>query len=182
MYDFSKIKERGEETKEWLKKETASLRAGRATPALVEDILVDSYGVKTPLKHVASISVEDARTLRIAPWDASVLVEIEKAISNSSLGVQPIADEKTVRIALPELTEERRTSLIKLLNEKMEKSKITIRQERDEVRKDIQTKEKDGEISEDEKYRFEEELQKLVDGINKDFEDIAKRKEEEIRS
>ncbi|NOY35746.1 MAG: ribosome recycling factor [bacterium] len=182
MYDFSKIKNRGEEIKEWLKKEYSVLRTGMATPALVENLPVDSYGVKTPLKHIAAISVEDARTIRISPWDASSLKDIEKAIAVSNLGVQPIADKETIRVALPELTEERRKSLVKILNEKLEEAKISLRQERDEIWKDIQEKERAGEITEDDKYRFKDDLQEIVDGIVKDLEAAAKRKEEEIKS
>ncbi len=179
-YDFLGIKNNGEEIKEWLKKETSSLRTGRATPALVENIMVDSYGTRTPLKHVASIAVEDARTIRITPWDAGVLKNIEHSITTSSLGIQPIADKQSIRIALPELTEERRKSLIKLLNEKLEEAKVSLKLKREEEWKDIQEKERNGEISEDDKFRFKEELQKIIDKVSADLEEIAKNKEEEI--
>jgi len=182
MYDFSRIKNRGEEIKEWLKKEYSALRTGRATPALVENLPVDSYGVRTPLRHLAAISVEDARTIRISPWDTSSLKDIEKAIAVSNLGVQPVADKETIRVVLPELTEERRKSLVKILNEKLEEAKISLRQERDEVWKDIQEKERAGEITKDDKYRFKDDLQDIVDGITKDLETTANRKGEEIKS
>ncbi len=182
MYDFSQIKNRGGEIKEWFKKECSVLRTGRANPALVENLLVDSYGVKTQLKHIAAISVEDARTIRISTWDNSSLKDIERAIAVSNLGVQPIADKETIRVTLPELTEERRKSLIKILNEKLEEAKISLRQERDEIWKDIQEKERAGEVTEDEKYRFKDDLQEIVDGIVKDMEEAAKRKEKEIKS
>ncbi|MBU3925802.1 ribosome recycling factor, partial [Patescibacteria group bacterium] len=162
------------------KKETVSLRTGRATPALVENIMVDSYGARTPLKHVASIATEDARTIRITPWDAGILKGIEQAISASSLGIQPIADKQSIRISLPELTEERRKSLIKLLGEKLEESRISLRLKREEVWKDIQEKEKNGEMSEDDKFRFKDELQKIIDKISLDLEEITRNKEKEI--
>ena len=182
MYDFSQIKKRGEEIKEWFKKECAVLRTGRATPALVENILVESYGARTPLKNIASIGVEDAKTIRIAPWDASVLKDIERAISVSNLGVQPISDKDSVRVRLPDLTEERRGMLIKTLNAKLEEAKISLRKERDEVWRDIQEKERSGELTEDDKYAFKDDLQKIIDAISNDLEGAAKAKEEEIKN
>lgn len=181
-HDFSSIKNKGEEIKEWLKKETASLRTGRATPALVENIMVDSYGTRTPIKHAASITAEDARTIRITPWDASLLKNIEHSISISTLGVQPIADKQSIRITLPELTEERRKSLIKLLNEKLEEARVSLRLKREEEWKDIQEKERRGEISEDDKFRSKDELQKIIEKISDEMEGIAKNKEREILS
>ena len=179
-YNFSKIKERGEGIKECFNKETASLRTGRATPILVEDILVTSYGAKTPLKHVAAISVDDARTLRISPWDTSVIKDIEIAIAASPLGIQPLVDQQTIRVVLPELSEERRKSLVKILSDKLEESRISIKKEREEIWRDIQDKEKSGELSEDEKFRLKDELQKIVDDFNKDLENMSEKKRSEI--
>lgn len=179
-YDFSRIKNKSEEVKNHLKKEILSLHSSRANPALVEDILVDSYGTKMPIKHIATISVEDARTLRITPWDISVLKNIETAISASNIGSQPIADKQSVRIVLPELSEERRKAIIKVLSEKLEEAKISLRQERDEVWKDIQEKERQGEIPEDDKFRLKDELQKIIDRANEELEEIAARKRQEI--
>jgi len=181
-YDFSRIKNEGDRVKDRFKQEVASLRTGRATPAMVEDLMVDSYGTKTPLKHLAAISVEDARTLRISPWDASTMKNIESAISSSSLGVQPIADKQTIRISLPGLTEDRRKLLIKTLSAKLEEARIPLRQERDKVWKDIQEGERAGEIPEDFKFRFKDELQKIVDKVSADLEEMSKRKEQEIMS
>ncbi len=181
-YDFSQIKNRGEGIKEWFKKECAVLRTGRATPALVENLPVDSYGAKVPLKQVASIGVEDARTIRIAPWDASMLKNIESAITNSNLGAQPVADKDSVRVRLPELTQERRQTLIKHLHEKLEEAKISLRQERDEVWKDIQERERGGEIAEDDKYRFKDELGKIISEAGEELDKTAKAKENEIKS
>ena len=181
-YDFSKIKSEGERVKDRFKQEVASLRTGRATPAMVEDLMVDSYGTKTPLKHLAAISAEDARTLRISPWDASTMKNIENAISVSSLGVQPIVDKQTIRISLPGLTEDRRKLLVKTLSAKLEEGRISMRQERDKVWKDIQEKERAGEIPEDFKFRFKDELQKIVDKVSADLEEMSKRKEQEIMS
>ena len=132
--------------KDRFKQEIGALSAGRANPAMVENLLVDSYGAKTPLKHIAAISVEDARTLRIAPWDISVIKNIESAISASNLGVQPIADKQSIRISVPGLTEERRKALVKTVSAKLEEARISMRQERDKVWKDIQEGERNGEI------------------------------------
>lgn len=181
-YDFSKTKNRAEEIKDWLKKEVSSLRTGRATPALVENLLVSSYGALVPIKNIASISVEDPKTILITPWDSTMIKSIESAISSSSMGIQPVADKQSVRVVLPELTEERRKSLVKILHEKLEEARVSLKLERDESWKDIQEKERKKEISEDDKFHFKDELQKMVDLASKDFEEIAKRKEEEIKS
>jgi len=181
-YDFSKIKKRAEETQNWFKEEISLLRTGRATPALVENIKVDYYGSKSPLKGVASISVEDVRTLRVKPWDRESIMQIEQAVRASELGIQPITENDTVRIIFPELTEERRKSLLKLLNDKLEEAKISLRRERDEIWRDIQDKEREGEISEDDKYRHKDELQKIIDDAGEELEATAKKKEVEIKN
>jgi len=181
-YNFSKLKTKTEDIKIWFKGEISTLRTGRATPAFVENIIVESYGAKTPLKHIASITTENAQTLLITPWDAGLLKDIETAISSSNLGVQPIAVEKSVRISLPSLTEERRDSLIKLIGEKMEKAKISLRAERDDTWKNIQEEEKEGLMSEDDKFRAKDEMQKIIDDTTKEFKEIADKKEVEIRS
>jgi len=181
-YDFSKIKNGGIRITERFKQELGALRTGRANPSMVENILVESYGSKTPMKHIGNITVEDPKTLRITPWDASMLKNIESAISASSLGVAPIADKQSVRVSMPALTEDRRKVLAKTLSAKMEESKISLRQERDHIWKDIQEKERSGEIPEDYKFRFKDELQKIVDKISGDLEEMAKRKEQEIMS
>jgi len=181
-YDFSKIKTKAEEVKEHLRREFFSLHGSRANPALIENIIVHSYGTKLPIKHVATISVEDARTLRITPWDTAVLKNIETAISTSNLGCQPIADKQSVRIVLPELSEERRKSIIKILSEKLEEARVVLRQERDEVWKNIQEKEREGKIPEDDKFRFKEELQKIIDKATEEMEEIAGRKKQEVEN
>ncbi|MBU0596614.1 ribosome recycling factor, partial [Patescibacteria group bacterium] len=147
---------------EHLKSEVATLRTGRATPALVEDIIVDAYSIKQPLKAVASIMVTDAKTLTIDAWDKSLIPAIESAMAKSQLGFNPVNDGKVIRLPLPELTQERRQELIKLLHQKLEHARIAIRQIREEVRQDILKAEKDKEIGEDDKYGFQEELDKLV--------------------
>ncbi len=180
-YDFSKFKKKAGETEDWFKLEISRLRTGRASPALIEDIKVDYYGAKTPLKGIAAISIEDARTLRVKPWDAEALLAIEQAIKSSELGIQAITEKDVVRVIFPLLTEERRNSLMKVVREKLEEARIVLRRERDEVWRDIQDKERKGEISEDDKFRGKDELQKLIDGSTDKLDEVTKKKEQEIK-
>ena len=181
-YDLSPVKKKLPEIKEWLKKELSLLRTGRASPALLDNIVVDYYGAKQPLKHLGAISAEDARTLRIKPWDVSLIHQIEQEIRYSDLGLQPIAEKDSLRIIFPELTQERRRTLLKITGEKLEQARISLRKLRDEHWRDIQDKEREGKISEDEKFRLKEELQKLVDGTVKEMEEMVSAKEKEIQS
>lgn len=181
-YDFSNLKKHIEDTKAWLKDEYVSIRTGRAAPALLDNVKVDAYGSKLPINQVGNVTVEDARTLRVLPWDPSQVKEIESAIMTADLGVSATSDEKGVRVSFPELTAERRDQLVKLVSDRLEKARISIRNERDEVRSDIQKKEKSSEISEDEKYKYMEELQKLVDAANKELEEMAERKEKDVQN
>jgi ribosome recycling factor len=181
-YDLSPIKKKLPEIEEWMKKEMSLLRTGRASPALLDNISIDYYGAKQPLKHVGAISVEDARTLRIRPWDLSLIRQIEQEIRNSSLGLQAIAEKDSIRIIFPELTEERRKALLKVLSEKLEQARISLRKLRDEYWRDIQEKEREGKISEDDKYRLKDDLQELIDEIQKKLEEMVRVKEKEIQS
>lgn len=158
------------------------MRTGRATPALVENLEVDYYGSKTPLKAVAAISSSDPRTLEIKPWDKNAIQPIEKAIQSSSLGLNPVTDRDVIRLSIPSLTEERRKELTKLLGKHLEEARIQVRREREEALKEIDRKEKAKEISEDEKFRQKNEVQKQVDEINKKIEDLGSAKEREIMS
>lgn len=181
-YNFENLKAKIEDVKTWLSAEYAGLRTGRATPILLDSIYVDSFGAKTPIKHIAAIVTEDARTLRISPWDKSQIAGIEKAIAEANLGVSTAPDDSSIRVIFPDLTAERRTALIKLAGEKLEEAKVSIRKEREKTWTDILAKEKEGELSEDEKFRLKDELQKVVDdGINK-LEEMNKHKETEIQN
>jgi ribosome recycling factor len=180
VYDLSPLKNKLPEIKEWLKKELSLLTTGRASPALLDNIAVDYYGAKQPLKHVGAISAEDARTLRIRPWDSSLISQIDQAIRNSSMGLQAIAEKDSVRVIFPELTQERRKALLKTVSEKLEQARISLRKIRDEYWREIQDKEREGKISEDNKYRLKDELQELIDEIQKKLEEMAKTKEKEI--
>lgn len=179
-YDFSSFKKRVNGVEEWLGNEFLGIRTGRATAALLDSVLVDSYGAKTALKHVANISVEDARSLKITPWDNSLVKSIETAIAASNLGVSTAPDSVGVRVIFPDLTSDRRAQLVKLVGQKLEDARVSLRKEREAVWEDIQTKEKDKAISQDEKFKYKDDLQKLVDEGNNKLEAMAAKKEQEI--
>ncbi len=179
-YDFKPFEKKITEITERLGRELSGIRTGRATPLILDGVQVESYGTRMNLNQVANISVEDARTLRVAPWDASQAKEIEKAITVANLGVSVGADEKGVRVFFPDLTSERRVALVKLAKERIEEARTSLRHERDEVWSDIQKKERDGDIPEDDKFRFKDEMQKRVDAANASFDEALERKEKEI--
>ena len=180
MYNFSKLNEKAKEIHDWFGRELGGLRSGRATPAVLDTVLVESYGSKMPIKHVATVSLEDARTLRITPFDVSLSKEIEKAITLANLGLSVSVDDSGVRVGFPDLTSERRTSLLKVAKEKLEAARINMRKVRDEILKDIEAKEKEGGMGEDEKFRLKKEVDKLSDAENKKLQDAFDRKEKEI--
>lgn len=160
--------------------EASKIRTGRAHPGLVDNLMVDYYGTKTPLRQIASISIPEARQILIAPWDKGSLVLIEAAIRESDLGLNPGNDGVALRITLPALTEETRKNLVKSLNQRVEEARIAVRNIREEVWKDIQELEKAGDISEDDKFSGKEDLQKVVDEYNQKLETLRKKKEEEV--
>lgn len=164
------------------KTDIASIRTGRATPALVEDIVVDAYGQRMHVKELASMSVPEPRTLVIQPWDKGVVSAIEGAIRKSELGLSPVVDGQIIRLNIPPLTEERRKEFIKLLKQKTEEARIKIRRIREEIWHKVQTMEHAHEISEDEKFKAKDDLQKLVDEYNKKIEELEKKKEAELIS
>lgn len=179
-YDFKPFEKKIGDITDKLKRELSGIRTGRAAPAILDSVLVESYGTRMPISQLASVGVEDARTLRIAPYDQTLSKEIEKAITMANLGVSVGADEKGVRVSFPELTSERRAGLVKLAKEKVEEIRAALRMARDEVWSDIQAQEKEGSISEDEKFRFKDEMQKRVDAANNQFDEALERKEQEI--
>lgn len=165
-----------------LKNEITGLRTGRATPALVEDIIVEAYGVKQALKTIAAITVADAKTITVDPWDKSVIQNVETAIRNSQLGINPVNDGKLIRLPLPELTQERRAELIKVLHQKLEQARIAIRKIREEVRDNISKMEKANEIAEDERFNLQDELDKLVKEYNEKVKEVGDEKERDINT
>jgi ribosome recycling factor len=179
-YNFQPFKTAADEALNWLQKEFSGIRAGRSNPSILDGVQVESYGSRVPINQVAGITVEDARTIRIKPWDASVVKNIDVAIRESNLGLSVAVDGEGLRVSFPELTADRRIGLIKLSKQKLEEARITLRGEREKVLKDLDKQEKDGEMSKDEKQRYRDELQKLVDDTNRKFDDLAAKKEKEI--
>ncbi len=167
---------------EFLKNDISSLRTGRATTALVEDISVEAYGVRQPLKAVGTISVPDPKTVMVTPWDKSQLQNIEKAIRDSSLGMNPVNNGTQIILSLPELTSERRAELIKVLHSKLENARIAVRKIREEARDDIDQAEENKAIGEDEKYKLQEDLDKLVKEYNEKIKQVGEAKEKEINT
>jgi ribosome recycling factor len=178
-YDFSGLKNHIKETEEWLTRELAGVRTGRATPTLLDSVRADAYGSRMPLKELGSISVEDARTLRVIPWDKGLVKAIEKGITDANLGIGVSVDDQGLRVSFPELSSERRQQLTKLAGEKTEQARITLRGHRTDAIKEIDALEKDG-MSEDQAKRDKAELQKLIDAGNDSLAKLLARKEEEI--
>jgi ribosome recycling factor len=163
-----------------LGREFAGVRTGRANAALLEHVRVDYYDTPTPLNQVASISVPDARTLTIQPWDQSVLTKIERAIQKSDLGLTPANDGKLIRLSIPPLNEERRKQLAKSVGKLAEEARVAIRNVRREAKEKIKALLKDKKISEDDERRSETELQKLTDRSTQKVDELLKKKEQEI--
>ncbi len=174
------LKQKMEKILSRLREEAAFLRTGRATSALVEHIEVDYYGVKTPLKALAAIAVPDARQIMIQPWDKNAVQPIERAIQASTLGLAPITDHDAIRLAIPQLTEERRHDLGKLLGKMTEEARIHVRRDRDDALKAIEHQFKAKEMGEDERDRQKKDAQKIIDEMNKKIEEFVATKEKEI--
>lgn len=179
-YDFSKLDGAIKETEEWLAREYTGIRTGRATPTILDIVKPDAYGTRTPMTQLANVSVEDARSLRITPWDKSLMKSIEKAITDANLGVGVSSDDMGLRVTFPELTSERRVMLIKLSREKLETAKVTLRGHRTDAIKDLEAAEKEGGMGEDDLKRLKEEVQKKIDKGGEALEAQAKRKEAEV--
>lgn len=172
--------ERMEKAINALKKDLATLRTGRATPALLDKILVDYYGVPTPINQMANISAPEPRLLVIQPWDKSVLGEIDKAIMKSDLGLNPNNDGTVIRLSIPQLTQERRAELVKLCKKKAEDGRVAIRNIRRDANEQLKDFEKSHDISEDDFKRGQDEVQKLTDKFIKEVDNILEMKEREI--
>jgi ribosome recycling factor len=163
-----------------LLEEATKIRTGRANPGLVENLVVDYYGTRTPLKQIANISIPEARQIMIQPWDKGALGAIETAIRESDLGLSPSNDGLGIRLVLPQLNEETRKDLVKVLGNKAEEARISVRNIREDLWKEISALEKDAAISEDDKFIGKDLLQKHVDEYNNKIEDIRKKKEADI--
>jgi ribosome recycling factor len=179
-YDFKTLDTKIAAAREWLGKEYRGLRTGRASPAILDGVSVSAYGGTVPLKQAANIVTEDARTLRIAPFDPSLVKDIERAISAANLGVGTATDSSGIRVTFPELTGERRQEFVKLAKAKLEEARTTVRLAREEAWKDVQTREKEGTLTEDDKFALKDELQKKIDKANGELEAAFDKKEVEM--
>ena len=179
-FDLKPFDTKAVAAKNWLAKEYRGLRTGRASPSVLDTIQVPAYGSIVALKGTATIGLEDARTLRIQPFDPSLAKDIERAISGANLGLGTTSDGATIRVTFPELTGERRLEFIKIAKGKLEDARTALRVARDEAWKDIQTREKEGTLTEDDKFSLKEELQKKVDKANEELEKAFEAKEKEM--
>ena len=178
---IEKIKPELDKTLEFFLKELAKIRTGQASPALVEDVIVDAFSEKMALKQLAAITCPQRRHIVIQPWDTSYLEPIEKALQKSHIGISPVVDKDIIRINLPPLTQEFRQTLLKVLAEKAEGTKKTIRHWREEAWNEIQDKTRKGEIREDDKFKGKDELQKVIDEYAKNIDELVERKTNEIQ-
>ena len=165
---------------EFLEGELAGIQTGRASTGLVDGVLVTTYGSAQVLKNLAAISTPDAHTVQIEPWDASVVKDIEKALTEANLGIMPNVSGKIIRMVVQPLTEDRRKELAKMVGKKVEEARIRVRTGRDEIKKDIERAEKENEIREDERYRLQEELDAFVKEVNDALERLGDAKEDQI--
>lgn len=175
-----KLEEKMEKTISVLKEELLTIRAGRANPNMLDRVSVDYYGTMTPLKQMAAVSSPEPRTIMIQPWDKTAMASIEKAILTSDLGFNPSNDGSVIRINIPQLTEERRKDLIKLVAKTGEQAKVALRNERREANEAIKKLEKTSEISEDDAKKAQDEVQKITDAHTKTIDELIEKKEKDI--
>lgn len=174
MYNTTNFKSELKKIEEWLSKEFMQVQTGRATPIILDIVMVDSYGSMMPIKNVASISIEDAKTLRISPWDRNHIKTIEKAIQDANLGLSVVSDGEGVRAIFPMLTTENKIKLVKILKDKLEDARISVRKERQSAIDETE------DLTEDEKKRAKDEIQKCVDEANQNLETIFDKKETDL--
>ncbi len=177
---LDEIKKRMEKSVKAFQSEIARVRTGRASVALLDGIKVDYYGSSMPINQLATITVAEARTIIIQPWDPSAIKAIEKAIQKSDLGLTPIDDGKVIRISIPPLTEERRKELVKVVRKMAEEARVAIRNIRRDILDDLKKMKKNGEISEDDFYRVQDKIQKVTDEHIKKIDEILETKQKEI--
>ena len=180
--DYSKFEEKMTKTISVFEENLAEIRAGRANPAILNKIMIDYYGTPTPINQVAGISVPEARMIVIQPWDASVLKEIEKEILKADIGINPNNDGKVIRLAFPELNEERRKEIAKDIRKMAEDAKVAIRSIRRDAMDEAKAMQKNSEMTEDELKSAEDQIQKLTDKFVGEIEEMLERKEREVMS
>ncbi len=180
QYNFLNFKTELKKVGEFLGKEYSQLNIGRASPMVLDGVSVEAYGERVPLKNVASVGIEDPKTLRINPFDKNQVKDIEKAIQAANLGLSVATDDMGIRVIFPQLTTESRQSLVKVLKEKLEEQRVTVRRERERIWDDVQAKQKEGKLTEDEKFKAKEELQKIIDEANRGLEASFEKKQKEV--
>lgn len=177
---ISKAEARMERRLSHLADEYAAIRAGRANPAVLDKVVVDYYGAPTPVNQLAAVSVTEARTLMVQPWDASVLRAIEKAIQTSDIGINPQNDGKALRLVFPPLTEDRRKEIVKEVSKMAEETKVSVRNVRRDAVDKVKAKKKDGELTEDDLKKAEKKIQDLTDRFVKEIDKMAEKKQKEV--
>lgn len=180
MASLQEAKRRMENAIEALRREFASVRTGKATPALLDTVRVEAYGSQVPLNQVATVSAPEPRLLVVQPWDRGMIGPIEKGLQTSDLGLNPSNDGKVVRVPIPPLTEERRREYVRLLHKMTEEGRVAVRQARKDANDDIKKQQKAGDVSEDDARREQDEIQKLTDRYIAQMEEILKHKEAEV--
>jgi ribosome recycling factor len=175
-YNLTNFKGELKKAEDFLSKGYSELNIGRASPMVLDSVSVESYGQRQPIKNVASVSIEDPKTLRINPWDKSVIKEIEKSIMAANLGLSTAVDDSGIRVIFPQLTGETRQKLVKVLKDKLEDARISVRK----IRQDEMDSLQKAELTEDESKRTKDEIQKIVDETNKNLEAIFSKKEQEV--
>lgn len=176
------LKEKMNDVLEHVKQEFSTIRTGRANAALVDTLMVSYYGSTMPLKQMASILVPEPTVILIQPWDKQAIGDIEQSIRVSELGLSPVNEGTQIRLVLPPLTEERRQQLVKSIHQKAEAGKVALRNVRKETWDDIQKQVKAGDLTEDDRYRYEEDLNKTIDHFNKEIDVLVEGKEAELRT
>jgi ribosome recycling factor len=177
--DIEKFKQDLSKCLEALKEDLSQIRTGRATPEIVEDVLVDAYETQAPIKNYANITVMDAKTVSIQPWDKNIVDNISKAVSEANLGLSPITEGDRVLVKLPDLTEERRKDYVKIMGERVEDSRIAVRNVRQKYMKEVDEAQSSG-LSEDDAKRKRDEAEKLVKETNQEIEDLKSKKEQDL--
>ena len=178
--DYPEISNKMDKTLGIYQEDLQAVRAGRANPAILDKVIVDYYGVPTPVPQLGNVSVPEARTLLVTPWDASIVKEVEKAIQKSEIGINPNSDGKTLRLTFPPLTEERRRDLVKDIHKRAEEAKIAIRSIRRDAVEHYKSLKKKSEITEDDLKDIEKDIQTLTDDYIKQVESMLTKKEKEI--
>lgn len=181
-FDFTQTKEAFADAEAHLKQEYLQVSTGRANPSLLDAVSIDSYGSQQPIKNIASINIEDARTMKIAPWDKGQIQLIEKSLHDSRLPFSTSVDDSGVRVHIPQLTEESKKELVKMLKEKLENARVKVRNIRHDIMKEIEQGKENGDYADDGMARFKDDLQKMVDTSNKNLEDIFANKEKDVMS